>query len=230
MALLHSGHYEGHGEGHLLPLAQALLQTVDFFYIAHRDAARLNTRLQATHFAAFQRMIRRGFIQLTSATYPRGRWLDKTPTAEMIRAAPLMLELWPNAHFIFCKRRVLEVIASRRRKFPSDTLENHYLDWVDTMQSWLSIRSILGSHALEVEQIEMARDPNSVAASVAVFLNLTNPAAFQKALATDQPERTAVSTDWLVTLDSLGLCDKDIQELHAACDGMMAAYGYSYEK
>lgn len=233
LALLKSGHYQGHGEGHLLPLAKQLLTTVDAYYDAyqagHEARGNSDTRLRATHGAAFQRMVRRGFVQLTQATYPSGRWIDKTPTAEMVRAAPLMQEMWPNARFIFLKRRVIENILSRRRKFPGDTLENHYLDWVDVLSAWLQVRGSLGATAMEVDQLDLAQDGGSVAAAIAQFLDLPEDAAtqFRTALATDRPEQTG-ELGAVGTLDGLGLQPGDRRGLVAACGRVMAAYGYSY--
>ena len=233
LALLKSGYYEGHGEGHLLPLAKQLLTTVDAYYDAyqagHEARGSSDTRLRATHGAAFQRMVRRGFVQLTQATYPSGRWIDKTPTAEMVRAAPLMQEMWPHARFIFLKRRVIENILSRRRKFPGDTLENHYLDWVDVLSAWLQVRSRLGPAAMEVDQLDLAQDGGAAGVAIAQFLDLPEDAAarFRMALATDRPEQTG-TLGAVGTLDGLGLPPDDRRGLVAACARVMAAYGYSY--
>ncbi len=243
LALLKSGHYEGHGEGHLLPLAKQLLATVDTYYGAyhagHDVRGSSDTRLRATHGAAFQRMVRRGFVQLTRATYPTGRWIDKTPTAEMVRAAPLMQEMWPHARFVFLKRRVIENILSRRRKFPADTLENHYLDWVDVLSAWLQVRGGLGAAAMEVDQLDLAQQDGAqqdgaqhgggAAAAIARFLELPEDAAgrFRAALATDRPEQTG-ELGAIGTLDGLALPLGGRRELVAACARVMSAYGYSY--
>lgn len=84
-----------------MPLAKELLHTADTYYATHRDLTSNDTTLRAIHLSTFQRVVRRGFVQLTREAFPSGYWIDKTPTAEMIRAAPLMREIWPNARFIF---------------------------------------------------------------------------------------------------------------------------------
>ena len=229
LALLGSGHYEGHGEGHLLPLAHQLLMTVDGYY-AGQAAGGLDTRLRSTHVSAFQRMVRRGFIQVSRAAYPSGRWIDKTPTAEMVRAAPLMQEMWPNARFIFLKRRVIENVASRRRKFPQESLKNHYRDWVDVLTAWTGVRSHLGNSAIEVEQLELARRPAAEADAIAAFLDLPAPAAdrLHAVLAGSTPEQTSAALGSVETLSSLGLSPGEEGELRAACGPVMAAYGYGF--
>lgn len=230
LALLGSGHYEGHGEGHLLPRAHHLLVAVDAYYAGRDAMGGPDTRLRSTHVSAFQRMVRRGFIQVSRAAYPTGRWIDKTPTAEMVRAAPLMRELWPNARFIFLKRRVIENVASRRRKFPHETLENHYNDWVDVLTTWTGVRGHLGDAAMEVEQFELAQRPVAAAAAIAAFLDLPAPAAdrLRTVLADSNPEQTAATLGAVETLESLDLSPSQEWDLRAACGPVMAAYGYGF--
>jgi len=230
LALLSSGHYEGHGEGHLLPLAHHLLMAVDAYYAGRDAVGGPDTRLRSTHISAFQRMVRRGFIQVSRAAYPSGRWIDKTPTAEMVRAAPLMQEMWPNARFIFLKRRVIENVASRRRKFPHESLENHYRDWVDVLTTWAGVRGHLGNRAMEVEQFELARHHAAVAADISAFLDLPAPAAdrLHTVLADSNPEQTATTLGGIETLDSLGLSPGEEWDLRAACGPVMATYGYGF--
>ena len=231
LALLKCGRYEGNGEGHLLPLARELLHTVDKYYDRRLALTQNDTTLRAVHLAAFQRMVRRGFVQLTRSAFPSGYWIDKTPTAEMVRAAPLMRELWPNARFIFMKRRVIEVVASRRRKFPHDTLENHYLDWVDVFTAWLDVRRQLGDAALEADQREMALNNDAFAAKISHFLQVPPQQAerLRCTLATDHPEQTSEGVGLMASLESLGLSADDERELRLACDPTMRAFGYGYE-
>ena len=230
LALLAAG-FEGHGEGHLMPLAHRLLTAVDGYYAGHDALGGPDTRLRSTHISAFQRMVRRGFIQLSRAAYPSGRWIDKTPTAEMVRAAPLMQEIWPQARFIFLKRRVIENLASRRRKFPDGTLESHYLDWVDVLTTWAGVRDRLGPAAIEVEQLELARRPADTAAAIAAFLGLAPADAgrFQAALIGSNPEQTAAALGGIEKLDRLALSPGEEQQLRRACAPAMAAYGYSFD-
>ena len=120
LGLLDSGRYSGYGEGHLLPLAHDLLATADTYYRRYAEAG-ADTLLGRVPIAAFQSLIRRSFVQLARDVFPTRFWLDKTPTVAMVHAAPLMKELWPNARFIFMKRRVIENVLSRLRKFPGET-------------------------------------------------------------------------------------------------------------
>lgn len=230
LALLKSGRYEGHGEGHLMPLAHELLSAVDRYYMDRDVLSGIDTTLRAVHRETFERSIRRSFVQLTRAAYQTGYWLDKTPTAAMVRSAPLLLEIYPNARFIFMKRRVIENILSRRRKFPKDTLENHYLDWVDVLSAWLDVRDRLGSSAIEVDQLDMALGNDRLAARVSNFLGMPANQAEQlrRTLDTDHPEKTSEQVGQSASLEALELGEDDERELRLACDPMMLAYGYGY--
>lgn len=228
LALLESGAYLGTGEGHLLPLAHALVGVIDQYY--QRRAHDPETMLGHVPNAAFQKLIRRSFVRLAADLYPTRRWLDKTPTVEMVRAAVLMKELWPNARFLFMKRRVIENVLSRRRKFPQDTTERHYSDWVAVMTAWLEVRGALGSSALEIEHRQLVVEPDAAVTTIAKFLHLPEDAAirFRQYLTQTRPEQTDEDFGAVYSLDRLGLDVDDARRLKSVCDPIMSALGYSY--
>ena len=168
LALLESAAYIGSGEGHLMPLLHPLLAVVDQHY--RRVGGDPHTMLGRVSISAFQKLIRRSFIQLARDLFPTPRWLDKTPSVEMVRAAPLMRELWPNARFIFMKRRVIENVLSRQRKFPQDSVDRHYSDWIAVMKAWIDVRDSLGDAYLEVEHRQLVVSPEETAVDDLRFL------------------------------------------------------------
>jgi sulfotransferase family protein len=228
LALLDSGAYLGTGEGHLLPLAHALVGTIDQYY--QKRAEDPHTLLGKLPIAAFQKLIRRSFVRLAADLFPTRRWLDKTPTVEMVRASVLMKELWPNARFIFMKRRVVENVLSRQRKFPQDDTERHYSDWLAVMSAWLAVRDQLGTSAIEIEHRHLVLEPDATVTTIAKFLQLPQDAAarFRSYLTERRPEQTDTEFGAVYSLERLGLNDADAARLRAACDPVMAALGYSY--
>ena len=128
------------------------------------------------------------------------------------------------------KRRVLEVIASRRNKFPNDTLENHYLDWADVMQAWLDVRATLGEAAIEIEQLTMAQNANLSADHLQEFLGLSESQsdALRSALTNDRPEQTSAEVGYRLDLRRLALSGSEEREMKDACDPLFRAYGYDY--
>jgi hypothetical protein len=229
LALLESASYVGTGEGHLLPLAHALVSTIDQYY--QRRAHDPHTILGRVPIDAFQKLIRRSFVNLASDLFPTVRWLDKTPTVEMVRASVLMKEIWPNARFIFMKRRVIENVLSRLRRFPEDSTERHYSDWAAVMTAWLAVRDKLGDAVLEIEHRQLVLEPDAVAMSIATFLQLPDAAAarFLRHVNKSRPEQTDENFGAIYSLDRLGLDENDAQRLRAVCDPIMQALGYSYD-
>jgi hypothetical protein len=228
LALLDSGAYLGTGEGHLLPLAHALVGTIDQYYQTRADDP--HTLLGKLPIAAFQKLIRRSFVRLAADLFPTRRWLDKTPTVEMVRASVLMKELWPNARFIFMKRRVIENVLSRRRKFPQDDTERHYSDWLAVMSAWLAVRDQLGTSAIEIEHRHLVLEPDATVTTITKFLQLPQDAAarFRSYLTERRPEQTDTEFGAVYSLERLGLNESDAARLRSACDPVMAALGYSY--
>jgi hypothetical protein len=231
LGLLQSGRFEGTGEGHLLPLAHALLGAVENHYQLRREA-QSEILLSRVPIQAFQLLVRRSFVQLARDLFPTGYWLDKTPSVGMVRAAPLMRELWPNARFIFMKRRVIENVLSRQRKFPHDSTEMHYSDWAAVMSAWLDVRDRLAGVALEIEHRQLVREPHTAINAVAELLKLPDEAAarFRKFVTGTRPEQTDPDFGATYAFDSLHLKSNEARQMVETCDRLMAAYGYSYRE
>jgi len=228
LALLRSGHYKGMGEGHLFPMVHALLGTIDNHYERYEESQ--ETLLARVPRQSFQEFIRRGLVQLAKELFPTPYWLDKTPTVEMVRSALLMRELWPNARFIFMKRRVIENVLSRQRKFPHESAEMHYLDWIAVMTAWLDVREQLAETAFELEHRDLVLDPDAAAARISEFLQMPDGSAarFREYLRTNRPEQTDESFGAIYSLDRLDFSDSEKEALVAKCDPLMVALGYSY--
>jgi hypothetical protein len=180
----------------------------------------------------FHNLIRRSYVQLAWDLFPTNYWLDKTPTVEMVRAAPLLRQLWPNARFIFMKRRVIENVMSRRRKFPQTTTDSHYSDWVAVMSAWLAVREQLAGAALEIEHRNLVLDPGAVVAMIVKFLQVPDEPALllQQFFGANRPEQTDEDFGAIYDFEQLGLAENEAKRMTATCGPLMDAYGYSYGK
>ncbi len=230
LSLLKCGRYEGFGEGHLLPLVDELLATTREYYDKISPSDHTGSLLTHTPLLTFEKAIRQIFVHLTRAKFPSGYWVDKTPSLKGVLTAPLMREIWPNARFIFVQRRLLENLVSRLRKFPECSLEHHYREWVDVLQSWRKVHASLADCSIVIEQMELARSPDRVGAELAEFLELPASCAaeLRSFLALGRPEQTSASIEARETLDLLGISSADREALHAFCDPTMIEFGYSY--
>ena len=102
------------------------------------------------------------------AVHPYPLWFDKSGHAEMIPAIPILRRLWPDSVYIFCKRRAIENVASRLKKFPAHDFERHCAGWAKTMAAWRGVRPELPPEIyLEVDQQDLIRDTEAISTRIA---------------------------------------------------------------
>ena len=100
-------------------------------------------------------------------------WFDKTPDPGMILAGPIIQQLWPGSGFVFAKRRGIENVISRVKKFPGESFENHCAGWAGTMRVWRKVRELLPPGCfIEIEQRDMIEKPEVTAQSLCAFLQV----------------------------------------------------------
>lgn len=231
LALLHSERYHGSGEGHFWALADSLLTTVDAYYHDNVRALSQGTILRSVSSETLTDYLRRGFVQLARRLYPTAYWIDKTPTVPAVMATPLILQLWPNARFIFMRRRVIENLLSRRRKFPQNRDEPHYSDWAAIMRAWLRVRAQLKDAAIEIDHRQLVSDPARTSAAITSFLDMPEPAAtkVRDYIVHNHPEQTDANFGSVHSLASLNMTEQQTLRLREKCDDVMSAYGYTYD-
>jgi hypothetical protein len=223
--------YRGHMEGQVLDLLAPLLRTLRRFYdskvdeIAIADRDTMIKKLPEEYFTnGFCHLVAQAARQLFSTP----RWCDKTPTRDMIWAAPQLLQIWPNAKFIFLKRRAFENLNSRIRKF-SMPFEAHCMAWAGCMDAWLTIRAQLAGRALQLDQQFVARRPESAADAIGTLLALEAAEVQKLASLLAQHERERTGSNALQTYDAaaLGWTAEQWSIFDRVCGPVMEAYGYS---
>jgi hypothetical protein len=96
-------------------------------------------------------------------------WLDKTP--ENYNKTHTINNLWPNAKFIFLKRRSLENIHSRIKKFPHLSFQKHCEEWVATMAYWYNLdKTFISDRLLEIEHYDLLYNIEKIANDLTDFL------------------------------------------------------------
>lgn len=229
-ALLKTGHYAGHEEGHVLALMAAQMKTIQDYYDANGEETLISrdTTLAKIPKEYFMRAVADNFRNLIPLLWKNKHWIDKTPNGQMIAASPFFLQLWPNAKFIFMKRRPLENIVSRMRKFPQLSFEAHCTDWASVMMTWDATKGELSGRAIEIEQFELASRPDAIAAKLADFLQLPPSVAalLRQNLLVERPERTSQSFGDPLTLNSLDWTAGQRAVFQKICSKLMLEYGY----
>ncbi len=229
-ALTQLGRYEGYNEGHFLPLALRLEQVVHAYYgKSARDAAPGMKTLVAHIPQPWVRdFLQAGFATLLRSIFPTGHWLDKTPGAEMVRAAPLMRRIWPNARFIFMRRDPVDNIESRRRKFPTFDFADHCRLWAEAMMAWYHVRDTLTACSLEVDQLTLARHPDLVSPKIATLLGLPENEAekLQKIMSAVRPQTTGSDPQAHVTLADVDWSETERAIFASVCAEPARLFGY----
>ncbi len=230
-AALRAAGYVGFNEGHLLSLMPFLSRVIDAHfaeYALHDDDQLLShvDKEKTKHGMASV------LKTIQEAVQPEGPWFDKTPGPHMYSAAPYIEELWPGAKFIFAKRRGIENIVSRMKKFPAAPFAFHCQDWVSVMNGWRVLRET-GLDYLEIDQFDIAHQPMKVAERLGAFLNLPKRSVDAVALTMTQTRPQATSADSperVYSLESTGWTEEQIATFKSTCSAEMDAFDYSYDE
>ncbi len=222
---------KGFNEGHLLNLFFPVRQAIERHFRLHhvREKGQLLSNINVDEFVG---SILEVFEKYQTNLNPNEPWFDKTPDAAMITLAPAFGRLWPNAAFIFAKRRGIENIVSRLAKFPKTTFEEHCTSWADTMSAWREVRKS-GINGIEIDQYDIAHDPADTGARLAAFLQLTLPATEKMIveMRDARPQSTSAdSTSRILSIENCGWNPQQVASFRAICSEEMATYGYTMDE
>ncbi len=159
-------------DGHLLPLLTMIKTQVFKYHQLANSHSDLTTLLGHTHPQLLCEQMFSALKQQYAGIFGDGWIVDKTPGDSMLRALPSIVRLWPEAHIVFARRRALENVVSRLRKFPQVEFESHCKQWSGCMTVWGQVKPTL-RRVLEIDQIDMICQPERVAAELAGFLGLS---------------------------------------------------------
>ena len=168
--------------------------------------------------------------------YGREFIIDKTPGLPMIEALPFLFRIYPNSKVIFCKRRGIENIQSRLRKFPKVSFRTHCRQWVNSMKGWTKIKKQLVSQTgheswlCEIDQYELLHDSINEINKIASFLN-TDKTQAKKAinfLKKNSPQRTSKDTS-ATSLEKTDWTDEQKIYFLSKSSAVMKAFNYSFD-
>lgn len=225
--------YSGFREGMFLSLMQNFDQLIDIHYRTYWESTGA-VLVSVIDKDDFKNRIFGVFRDLADQHNTKAPWFDKTGNPEMILAIPILRKLWPDSVFIFAKRRGLENITSRIRKFPDHTFEYHCKDWARNMAAWRQVRGGLPESAYtEVDQQDMIQRPDAVADHLGFFLDLPpeRRLALVDTMRSNRPQQTeAGSAARLLSLGSTGWSETQVDIFLEHCVAEMDAYGYTLDE
>jgi hypothetical protein len=223
--------YFGFNEGHLLSLLMPIRKLINQHFTecdAHDDA-QLLSNVDREEFTQNIFDVFRLHEQRYNSYEP---WFDKTPDAAMIHAAPFICRLWPDAAFIFAKRRAIENVASRMKKFPETTFEDHCKYWAETMAAWRAVRDE-GISYIEIDQYDIAHHPEESGAQIGSFLGLSRHSIenMTTKMTNSRPQRTnAYGMSQISSIENFGWSLEQIETLRANCTAEMEFYSYTFDE
>lgn len=223
---------EGYGESHVLPLSSTINQAIVDYHkksgasrIPEMMLNHVNPHLLSEQMLA---VLKSQFMNLTE-----DEWIvDKTPGGPMIRNLPFIQRLWPDARIVFVKRRGIENVASRLRKFPQVDFESHCKQWKNCMNAWLGVRENL-YHTLEIDQYDVQTQPLEAAARLSEFLDLTATQRnyLGERFSEDRPEKTGTSTSaTALDFEQLDWSDSEKNLFREHCANDLQKWGYSEDR
>lgn len=239
--------YHGFLEGNFLSLLRHIDLLVDQYYenfpesdkdvmLAHIDKRHVKRKL----FEPLRTMV--------NDLNPKEPWFDKTGTADITLAIPIIRELWPGSVFVFAQRRGIENVISRVKKFPDSPFEFHCADWARNMAAWRTIRPQLPLGCfIEVDQRDMIQQPLRTAQSLCTFLQVdesavpADPSALGGAttaldaacyiLTTQRPQESADGTaSRISSLAESGWTAEQIETFLKHCEAEMKEFGYTMDE
>lgn len=225
--------YSGFREGMLLSLMHGLDQQVErhFKVFTQPSDQVLISRVDKDDL---KDRLFRVFREVAEAHNGAAPWFDKTGNHDMILAIPVLRRLWPGSVFVFARRRGIENIVSRVRKFPGHGFEYHCRDWARTMWAWRQVRGGLPEDArAEVDQQDMIGRPEAVADRLCAFLGLPpeRQAALVRTMRQNRPQQTEAGTAARrLTLETAGWDAAQAELFRLHCASEMAAYGYTTDE
>ena len=229
--LWHVG-YHGFGEGNFLPLLHHIEFHVDKYFGWFPDTDP-DVMLANIDQRDLKRRIFESFRTVVNDLNPKDPWFDKTGNPEMTAAIPILRQLWPGSVFVFAKRRGIENVISRVKKFPGESFEYHCSDWATNMAVWRHIRQQLPPGCfIEVDQRDMIQQPERTAPSLCAFLDVDEcavPGACN-VMSTPGPQESGKgSASKTLSLAESGWTVEQTETFLKHCETEMNEFGYTMD-
>jgi hypothetical protein len=222
---------EGYLEGHFIPLILWFMKDVEQYYFSKRDLLEDNRHMIAEVSQDYvEKKISEFFRQTCESLATNRVWLDKSPDSATIKAAPHIKNIWSEARFIFAKRRGIENIISRLKKFPHVSFENHCIMWKDCMESWLKVKDKFSDCSIEIEQRDIALNPIETANVIGKFLDLesTKINKIAEIFITQRPQSTGKKEQKIaINIQETGWTKLEIEIYRKYCSEISFKFGYS---
>ncbi len=231
-ALKNGADIAGYNEGHYLTMMHALIKTAVDHVVMQKNKNKsglvMMSHITADHVVQdIMEMMKKRMEATFSGKIV---WLDKTPDGPMLRLIPYLILMWPNARFIYTKRRAMENVVSRLKKFKHLDFKQNCERWVMSMDLWQKMKHhIPENQRIEIDQYDMSLKPGFVAERLGTFLGLGKKEVrgIAETLGGTRVEFTGGDEEHPKGLHELGWTSEQIDIYNALCKDLNRAYGYS---
>ena len=220
-----------YGESAVLPMLQRLIHAEERYFNEFGDDYVGDERHLISKFPrkVLKSKLKRIFQEFYEEEFGDRDWVDKTANSEMILAAPIAADLFPRALFVSVRRRGLDVVLSRQRKFPQSTFRKNCDEWVAAVEAWENVKKRMSGRYFEVEQQEMIGQPRDLAERLGLFLGFSESEweSLEQAWKGVRPEATSKSVDLApVRLRETDWSPAEQELFLEICGDTMEACGY----
>jgi hypothetical protein len=230
--LLYSVGYHGYREGLFFSLMFTIDRAIDRHFLTFNEPDNKQILVSNVDIKSLKSRVLGVFKQIGDVH--QKPWFDKTGNPEMIHTIPIIRQLWPNSVFIFMKRRGIENVRSRLKKFPTHGFRYHCADWARNMLTWSEVRTGLPSSCyIEIDQQDMIADGKAVAERIAGFLDAGVDAAdkMTNLMKSSRPQETAAgSAELIFSMESVGWTEAQREVFMAECKEAMVRFGYRFDE
>ena len=231
-ALLSSG-YVGFREGNFLPLISSINQVIDRHSKIFGDP-KVPVLAANVDFDDLKKRIQGLFKKIVDELNPTDGWFDKSGNPDMINVIPELRKLWPESVYIFARRRGIENVSSRLKKFPGHGFDYHCTDWARNMSAWRAIRSITPSSCyIEIDQQDIIQSPEKTAETLGGLLGIDEHSVSKMAatMLNNRPQETVSgSASRVLTLAGSGWSETQQATFLRICAAEMVAYDYTFDE
>jgi hypothetical protein len=220
----------GYSEGHFLMLFARIEETIAKYYEVEASNNVPGTLLHALPMDRAVEGYRQMARLMMDKVYDGTRWFDKTAHGGMIENLPFFKSIWPQAKIIFAKRRPIENLESRLKKFSHMSFAEHCKDLKYIFNTWATMRNELNGW-VEIDQYDLLYNPAQATKTISNFLGFKEDAAvaFRITIENTHPEKTSESYQ-TKRFSELNWSQSDRELFVAELDDVMKLFNYGYDQ
>jgi hypothetical protein len=213
-------------------LAAKLHDAVTAYYGSHVGALEQGTLLAEIGESDWHQRINLLFRRLVEKNSPGEFVVDKTPTIEPLHALQHIEAMWQDAKFIFCRRRGIDNVMSKQRKWPDRPFENHCREWATVNDVWDEKKKGLRSGWLEVDFFHLVNAAEDVAERIGMLLGLTEEEVglMARRLSATRPEISSPEPAKYAGFTDTGWSNEQSDQFTRICGATMQRSGYGFSE